>query len=99
MASKLIENSVNHIVVTGPDGRLTGIVTSWDVTKAVAQGITDLRKVITRRVFTALPDETVEAASRRMAQHGISALPIVDSDGRVLGIVTSEDIAKLLGRR
>jgi len=99
VASKLIENSVNHIVVTGPDGKLTGIVTSWDITKAVAQGITDLRKVITRKVFTALPDETVDVASRRMAQHGISALPIVDSDGRVLGIVTSEDIAKLLGRR
>lgn len=98
VASKLIENSINHIVVTSSDGKLTGIVTSWDVTKAVAQGINDLRKVITRKVITALPDETVEVASRRMAQHGISALPIVDSNGRVLGIVTSEDIAKLLGR-
>jgi len=99
VAAKIIENSVNHIVVTDSTGKLVGIVTSWDITRAVANGIGSLREVIIRRVFTALPDETVEVASRRMAQHGISALPIIDSERNLLGIVTSEDIAKLLGRR
>jgi CBS domain-containing protein len=32
-----------------------------------------------------------------MAQHNISALPVVDGDNQVLGIVTSEDISGLLG--
>ncbi|MEM2875879.1 MAG: homocysteine biosynthesis protein, partial [Candidatus Bathyarchaeia archaeon] len=99
VAAKMISNSVNHVVVTSPEGRLTGIVTSWDITRAVANGIRNLNKVITRRVFTALPDETVDVASIRMAQHGISALPIIDSKRNLLGIVTSEDIAKLIGRR
>jgi CBS domain-containing protein len=33
-----------------------------------------------------------------MAQHNISALPVIDNENKVLGIVTSEDVSKLLGR-
>jgi CBS domain-containing protein len=53
---------------------------------------------MTRRVVTAKPDEPLEAASRRMAQHNISALPVIDAERKVLGIVTAEDVSKLLGR-
>jgi len=76
-----------------------GIVTSWDITKAVAEGKNRLGEIITRKVVTTTLDEPVEAASRKMAQHQISALPVIDNDRKVLGIVTSEDIAKLLGRQ
>jgi CBS domain-containing protein len=40
----------------------------------------------------------VEAASRKLAQHHISALPVVDRDKKVVGLITSEDISKLRGR-
>jgi CBS domain-containing protein len=33
-----------------------------------------------------------------MAQHHISALAVIDSGKKVLGIVTAEDVSKLLGR-
>jgi CBS domain-containing protein len=49
-------------------------------------------------VVTAKPDEPLEAASRKMAQHNISALPVIDGKQKVLGIVTAEDVSKLLGR-
>jgi CBS domain-containing protein len=40
----------------------------------------------------------VEVAARKLSQHNISALPVVDGKGKVLGIITSEDISKLVGR-
>jgi len=98
IAERIVTQSVNHIVVVDDDGRLCGIVTSWDITRATAEGRKALADVITRRVVTAKPDEPLETASRRMAQHNISALPVIDSERKVLGIVTSEDISKLLGR-
>jgi CBS domain-containing protein len=49
-------------------------------------------------VITAKPDEPLETASKRMAQHNISALPVIDNEKKVLGIVTAEDVSKLLGR-
>jgi CBS domain-containing protein len=58
-----------------------------------------LADVVSRRVFTVKPDEPLETASKRMALHNINGLPVVDNEGKVLGIVTSEDVAKMLGKR
>jgi CBS domain-containing protein len=97
IAERLISRSVNHIIVIDDTGRLEGIVTSWDITRAIANGLAKLPDIITTRVVTSDPNEPIEAASRRMAQHNISALPVVDQNKVVLGILTSEDLSKLIG--
>jgi len=96
VAEKIIHESVNHIVVVDSEGGLKGIVTSWDITKAVAMGKNKLGDIIVRNVICASPDDPTELASRKMAQHNISALPVVDSRKYVLGIVTAEDLSRLL---
>jgi uncharacterized protein (DUF39 family)/CBS domain-containing protein len=98
IAERIVTRSVNHIVVVDGDGKLTGIVTSWDITRALAQGKNALADIVTRRVVTAKLNEPLETASKRMAQHNISALPVIDNEKKVLGIVTAEDVSKLLGR-
>jgi uncharacterized protein (DUF39 family) len=99
VAKRIIDRSVNHIIVTDNEGLLRGIVTSWDITRAVANGSRVLRDIITRRVVTVQPDEPAEIAARKLSQHNISALPVVDGKGKVVGIITAEDISKLVGRR
>jgi uncharacterized protein (DUF39 family)/CBS domain-containing protein len=98
VAQRIISKSVNHVVVTDKGGAIKGMVTSWDVTRAVAEGKNKLADIITKKVFTTRPEESVEVASRKMAQHHISALPVVDRDKKVVGLITSEDISKLRGR-
>ena len=98
IAERIVTKSVNHIVVISSDGKLLGIVTSWDITRAMAENKKKLADIESRKVITAKPDEPLESASKRMAQHNISALPVIDSERKVLGIVTSEDVSKLLGR-
>ena len=98
IAERIVTKSVNHIVVVDETGKLKGIVTSWDVTRAMAEGKKALADIETHNVFTAKPDEPLEVASKRLAQHQISALPVIDIERKVLGIITSEDVAKLLGR-
>ncbi|AEA47095.1 homocysteine biosynthesis protein [Archaeoglobus veneficus] len=94
----MIQKGVNHLPVV-KDGRLVGIVTSWDIAKAVATKKTgNVAEIMTRKVITALPDEPVEIAARKMEKHNISALPVVDAKQRVIGMVTSEDLSKLLVR-
>ncbi|MEN6518980.1 MAG: homoserine O-acetyltransferase [Methanospirillum sp.] len=97
-ARVMIDHGVNHLPVLGPDGALAGIVTSWDIAKAVAGGITSLAGVMTRDVITVGPDATVGEAAARMESHAISALPVVDEDKRVIGIVSSEALSRLVGR-
>ena len=98
IAERMVTRSVNHIIVVDDGGKLGGIVTSWDITRALAEGKPALADIMTRRVVTAKPDEPLDVASRRMAQHNISALPVIDAERKVLGIVTAEDVSKLLGR-
>ena len=97
VAKRLVEQEVNHVVVLGHEGTLRGIVTAWDITKSVANGNGGLEDIIVRNVHTTSLNEPVETASRRMAEYNISALPVIDTDRKLLGIITSEDISKLLG--
>lgn len=97
VAERIINESVNHIVVVD-DGYLKGIVTSWDITKAVAGGKAELKDIIVRDVVCASPEDPAELASRQMEQHNISALPVVDGQGLVVGIVTVEDLSRLVRR-
>jgi uncharacterized protein (DUF39 family)/predicted transcriptional regulator len=98
VAKRIIAHSANHIVVVDDHERIGGIVTSWDITRATAEEKGKLTEIICKKVITTTRNETLEEASRKMAQHKISALPVVDGKKKVLGIVTSEDISKLVGR-
>ncbi|NVM52827.1 MAG: homocysteine biosynthesis protein [Candidatus Helarchaeota archaeon] len=90
VAKKLIEHSTNHIVVVDEENKLRGIVTSWDVTHAIARGYDNLADIVTTRVYTASLDDPIDFSAREMTKHDISALPIIDSKRKVLGILTAE---------
>jgi len=46
-------------------------------------------------LVTATPDTTIDEAAKRLLEHGISSLVVVDSDGRLEGILTSTDFIEL----
>jgi CBS domain-containing protein len=98
IAKRIVTKSVNHIVVVDETGKLKGIVTSWDITRAMAEGKKALADIESHNVVTSKPDEPLEIASKRMAQNNISALPVIDIERKLLGIITSEDVSRLLGR-
>ncbi len=96
-AKKIIQDKFNHLPVVDDKSRLVGIVTSWDVSKALALSKNgDLAPIMTRNVITVAPDDPADLAVRLLEKHNISALPVVDKDKRVLGIVSAEGLSKLL---
>jgi CBS domain-containing protein len=50
--------------------------------------------VMTRRVLSVLPDETVEHAANLMLRHGISGLFVVDAKGTLAGVITEGDLLR-----
>jgi CBS domain-containing protein len=50
--------------------------------------------VMTRHVITVMPDASILQAARLMLQHRISGLPVVDKQGRLIGIVTEGDFLR-----
>lgn len=50
--------------------------------------------VMTRDVISVDPEAPVETVARLMIEHGISALPVIDSKGRMAGIVSEGDLVR-----
>jgi len=92
VAQKIINNNTNHIVITDHQNILEGIVTSFDITKAIAEEKSDLKQIITKKVITTRDDEPIDVAARKMKANNISALPVVDNAKKVIGIITAEEL-------
>ncbi len=50
--------------------------------------------VMTRHVISVSPDATVDGAAKRMLEHGISGLVVVDDKGELAGVVTEGDLLR-----
>ena len=50
--------------------------------------------VMTRDVISIAPDATVLQAARLMLQHHISGLPVVDKDGKLVGVLSEGDFLR-----
>jgi CBS domain-containing protein len=79
-------------------GRLVGMLTDRDITvRVVAEGkdpqSTTAGDVASRDVVSVDPQQNLDEALRLMAQHQVRRLPVVEEDGRLVGIVAQADVA------
>ena len=86
------------VAVIDKKGALAGVVTAGDLTRLMER--TDdflalpVREVMTRTPKSTTADELAGVAVSVMEQHGIMALPVLDADRRVVGIVHLHDLMK-----
>ncbi len=73
------------------DGRLKGILTRRDIYFA-ENGRYKVKEVMTKDVITVTEDITPEEARKIMAKHKIEKLPVIDSEGRLIGLITAKDV-------
>lgn len=92
----MMTEGVTHLPVISEEGRLAGIVTAWDVSKAVALKYTRLEEIMTRDVVTIELGDPIERAAKKMNENNISALPVVDEGQRVIGMITSDGVSRLV---
>jgi glutamate dehydrogenase (NAD(P)+) len=94
-AAKLMIDKESGIIAVLSEGKLTGVVTDWDVTQATADGVSNvtLELVMTKDVITVSPDYSLIDIVRELEQYQISAMPVV-KDGEVLGKVSSDLITQ-----
>jgi glutamate dehydrogenase (NAD(P)+) len=95
VAALIVQERGNIIAVLGDDERIAGVVTTWDITRAVAEGTCEgrLEAIMTKRVVSAEPAARIPDILRELEQNRISAMPVVEN-GRVLGVVSSDLLAQ-----
>ncbi len=97
-AEALTTHRIGALVVTDDAGRLLGIVSERDLTKAIVQYAADMldrhvTDVMTRKVVTCSPEDSVVEALYLMNSKGIRHIPILDGD-RLSGIISVRDVTK-----
>ncbi|MGI0006198.1 MAG: IMP dehydrogenase, partial [Nitrososphaera sp.] len=94
MQKLMAEYGVSGLLVEDGEGKLTGIITKRD-TMFEKNGKRRVSDLMTREVITAKAGTTIEQAKEILHKHRIEKLPLVDSKGRVAGLITSKDILKI----
>ena len=97
-ARMMRDEDVGLIPIVESD-RLVGTVTDRDIAvRLVAEGkspeSTRVADIASRELVTIDPDQDVDEAMRLMSKHQVRRLPVVEEDGKLVGIVAQADIAK-----
>jgi CBS domain-containing protein len=90
------EHRVGSLVVV-EDGRVAGMFTERDVLQRVVAGRRDpestrVSEVMTAAVVVCAPDTTVDEVRGVMRDRRIRHLPVVDAEGRLLGLISIGDL-------
>jgi CBS domain-containing protein len=97
-AGILAKCRIGALVVLGADHRLIGILSERDIVRALAErGAPALKEtlsqVMTRKVHTCTPADTVSAIMEQMTTGKFRHIPVVEQD-RLVGIVSIGDVVK-----
>jgi IMP dehydrogenase len=87
--------SFSGFPITDDNGRLCGIVTSRDI-RFANKTAKCVRDVMTTDVITAPSETTLEQAYTVMMENKIGKLPLVDSNGILVGLYSFSDVRELI---
>jgi IMP dehydrogenase len=85
---------ISGVPITEEDDRLVGILTNRDLRFETDTEQPVSRLMTSRNLVTAPLGTTLDDAEEILHQHKIEKLPVVDSDGRLRGLITVKDIQK-----
>lgn len=109
MQELMSANRIRHVPVVDEDNKLVGIVSDRDLRSALPfrylqEGIGPEQKaklqalcakdIMTRKVFTISPGYTIQDALLMIQNAKVGALPVVDEEGRLKGILSVRDLLR-----
>jgi CBS domain-containing protein len=86
--------------VVDAEARLVGVLTRADMRKAIASGgdaalRSLLRDIVRRETVETAPNEPLRAAVYRMADRGVTRMPVVEREtGKFVGLISLDDLLK-----
>lgn len=96
-AARMAEDGVGSLIVVDHSGALVGIITDRDiVVRCTAQGLSPekvaVEEAMSKPVVTISHKADLEDAARLMRRHEIRRLPVLDQHGKVLGMLSFDEL-------
>jgi CBS domain-containing protein len=98
-AARLMRDEDTGIVPITEGERLVGVITDRDIAiKVAAEGkdpqSTKVSEIASSNLVTIDPQQELDEALRLMAKHQVRRLPVVEEDGKLVGILAQADVAR-----
>ena len=104
------EQKISHLVVVDDDRKVIGIFSDRDVKKLVSPFAGSSRETDQDRatlkikaaqlmkspIIAVKPDDSIKTCAEKMLQKSIHAVPVIEENAEVKGIVSSSDLLKVL---
>ena len=98
-AAKLMKTEDVGSLPIVEDSRLVGMITDRDLAiRVLAEGKdaeTPGSEIASKDLVTVDPQQSLEEAARLMAEHQIRRIPVVEEDGKLVGILAQADVAQI----
>ncbi len=91
------EDEIYYLYVVDDAGRLRGVLSLRDL--VVAQPESRVADIMRRDVETVRLDDDEEEVARRLVHYDLLAIPVVDDEGHLKGVVTVNDVVDLVTPR
>ena len=97
-AARLMKQEDVGVIPIVEGDRLQGVITDRDiVVRIIAEGkdaqTATVGEAASQNLVTIDPQQDLDEALRLMAQHQVRRLPVVEEDGRLVGILAQADVA------
>ena len=84
----------NYIYILGPKGELAGVLSLRELILAAPD--TPIEEIMTEKVISVPAELDQEQAARLVAQYDLMAIPVVSSSGKMVGVITVDDILDII---
>ena len=100
LAANLMDwKHLRYVPVEDQNGHLLGLISSRAIIRLLARGEVEggvpVREIMQPNPITIRPEASLLEAIQTMRKHGIACLPVVNAEGRLVGIVTEHDFMEL----
>src|SRR5688572_4727858 len=84
--------TIYYLYIVDDTDHLRGLVTARQLVSAIGRPNTRLKELMVTDLITAFANEDQEEVARRVAHYNLAAIPVVDKERRMLGIITHDDV-------
>jgi len=112
-AQIMVQSGIRHLVVTESDGEVVGVLSERQVLKHFSPWLSEVndgcqpqgsiprcqvQEIMAQPPVTVTADTSIRAAAVLLASKKIGCLPVVERCNRLIGLTTSVDVLKFIGR-
>lgn len=98
VATRIVLGGINGVPIIDDDGVPIGMITTIDVLRAINDGKdlnnTTIGDIMKNNPLVTKQNDEIEKTIDIMDKNGISMIPVVEDDGRIIGICSRSDILK-----